>query len=598
MEETKKRDNLTDKIVNFLYSKSDTKYIILLFIIGLILRFITALRTNAYPDELGYIAHAINFINSGKLQIHDQDGLWFFITDFFIKIFGSNFIGARFFAILFGALSIILVYLIAKEIFNKKAALMSAIILTISSYSLIMTVGQMDIPMAFFAFLGIYFLILFLKTDKQKFFILTWVSLGLAIMIKQIALLFIPAFVLFLLYYNKKTHGTFRLKQIIYAAIIIILMVTPVLTYNYLLYKDKGLVDMQFSRFFGIAEEHYASIAPTLRKFSFNYMLFSQGENGEIPSGLMKAFYAFLKFGSLFILIFAVIGIFYLACSKNKFKWLLFLSFLFPFLFLAGTSPLSNHFSFWTLFFALMAPIGIYKLAAKTNNLQFRKWFIIISILLILIGSLYSVYNFNKGFIGTNPMHKLISYKEENIKENSIVIVDSRIYRGIIAYSFWNRHYLESSYFPELVEKQKDFTGTEVQSNIYFIEAVPDDIGWGTIKNQQEFNQTQEIIVDYFKQNTQLIKTIDCIDGSPCYNVYYSEFKFKPSVFEYADFTHDFFFYPVAYERPSFDDYTTYNAFDTLLNAIAHYILYLEAALVFILSVIMVLFLIKDKEKQ
>ena len=78
-------------------------------------------------------------------------------------------------------------------------------------------------------------------------------------MIKPIALLFIPAFTIFFFLYNKKYHKKYRLKKIFYAALIILLMVLPVLTYNFLLYKDKGLVDMQFARATKIGFDHKTS---------------------------------------------------------------------------------------------------------------------------------------------------------------------------------------------------------------------------------------------------------------------------------------------------------------------------------------------------
>ena len=153
MEEAKNQNkDFTNSIIDFLFSKDNRRYIVLIFLFGLIFRVLISLAIPFGADEMGYVVHSIGFIDSGKLQIHDQDGLWFFLSDLVMKIFGVTVFGARFLAALFGSLSIILIYLIGKEIFNRKTALIAAAIMAISSYSILNSIGVMDVPMAFFAF--------------------------------------------------------------------------------------------------------------------------------------------------------------------------------------------------------------------------------------------------------------------------------------------------------------------------------------------------------------------------------------------------------------------------------------------------------------
>jgi len=438
----------------------------------------------------------------------------------------------------------------------------------------------MDVPMAFFVFLGIYFLILFFKTDKQKFFFLAWISLGIAIMIKQIAVLIIPAFVIFSLYYNKKFNKQFRFRQIFYAALIILLMVFPVLTHNYLLYQDKGLVDMQFSRFFGIGEEQYASIAQTLQPFSL-YTLFIDAHNEGNPPGIFIALKFLYQFESLLILFFFIFVIYLVAKSKNRFKWLLFLSFLFPFLFLSGTSLLPNHFVFISLFAALLSAKTIHHFLEQINNEKTRKIILISIFLLIIIGSLVQINKHAGGFFGQNEIGKLINFKDESIEKNSLVVVDSRIYRGRIAFMFWDTNYLETNYFPQLINNLEQFPGETTNIKTYFIEAVTDDSGWGSIKDQPELNQSSEQIVAFFKENSQLLITIQDTKGQPHFNVYETYLPFKQSTRDYIDSTHSFYFYPVGLKPKSkvFDSYETYTLPNTLLDKFAYLVLYLEVVI-------------------
>ena len=60
--------NLLDKILNFIFSKNNTKYLLLLFIAGFILRSIIAINRAPNADEMVYATHAIDIIKSGLLQ--------------------------------------------------------------------------------------------------------------------------------------------------------------------------------------------------------------------------------------------------------------------------------------------------------------------------------------------------------------------------------------------------------------------------------------------------------------------------------------------------------------------------------------------------
>src|SRR3989344_3209364 len=159
-------NNFIDKILDFVFSKNNIKYILILFVLGFVLRGIVSVNSSPNADEMVHGTHALGIISSNKLQIMDQDAVWFYITDLFYNLFGKDLFGLRFASILFGALSIILVYLIGKKLFNERVALLSAFILTFSSYHVIMSLAEMDTSMMFFVLFSIYFLIRALKEEK------------------------------------------------------------------------------------------------------------------------------------------------------------------------------------------------------------------------------------------------------------------------------------------------------------------------------------------------------------------------------------------------------------------------------------------------
>ena len=205
-------------------------------------------------------------------------------------------------------------------------------------------------------------------------------------------------------------------------------------------------------------------------------------------------------------------------------------------------------------------------------------------------------FSYTLGFFGKNELQKMIEYKDRNIEKNALVIADARIYRGRIVFMFWDRHYLESSLFPQLMQESEKINEQAIPVPTYFIEAVTDDSGWGTIKDQPDFNKSTEDLVSFFKNNSRLVETIYDISGNKHFNVYRNDFSLKPSVLPMADSTHQWFFYPVAYKPASqvFDNYETHNIFDALLDKIAHLILYLEVALAILSSFLIFYYLYKS----
>ncbi len=587
-------NKVIDRTTDFLFSSDSRKWVLLLVVIGFILRILIINRIPLNADEMHYAPQAIGFIDSGKLQIMDEDSLWFFLTNLAMNLFGVTFLGARFMAILFGSLSIILIYILGRELFNERIALIASIIMAFSPAQFIEGRAEPDIMMYFFSFLSLYFLIRFLKTGKNSLFWLTWLSIGLACMVKQVAVVFVPVFFLYFMIHMKKHKNTYEIKKILKAAGIIILTVLPVLAFNYLLYQDKGILDLQFSRFTRIGLEAYQDLLPTMPSFSAISLVTPQLGN---PPGILMGGYFFYYLETIASILLAIVGIFFLFKSRYKFRWLLALSFIFPFIFLSGTSLLSTHYVFGTFFISLLAALGISKISEKFKTQKAIQLAVYILVIIILAMSVIKINSHSQGFFGANELQQLIDAKSEIIDQNSLVVVDSRIYRGRIVFSLWDRHYLEASYFPNLVKNLDQLPGDVVSMNIYFIEAVSDDSGWGTIKDQSEFNKSMEDLVSFFSAGLQKIKMINDIHGAPHFAIYKGLFQLKASVLDYADSTHSWFYYPVGYKPVSqnFDYYEIYNTFGILLDKSAHIVLYLEVLLVMLLAIYSIYLLYQKK---
>jgi hypothetical protein len=205
--------------------------------------------------------------------------------------------------------------------------------------------------------------------------------------------------------------------------------------------------------------------------------------------------------------------------------------------------------------------------------------------------------NESKGFFGTNEMQNLIELKEKTISPDSLIIVDGRIYRGQIAFAFWDRHYLESGLFYPVIQEISNYNGQSSNLDVFFIECAIDDCGWGIITSQPDFNKSSEEIVSLFEKTGDLFAEIKNTKHQTHFKIYRTKLQLNPVILPVSDSTHEWLYYPLAY-KPSnkiFDNYETHNIFDRLLNKLAYFILILDVIFSLFLLIIIILFFIKNK---
>jgi len=118
-----------------------------------------------------------------------------------LKIFSSFFdysvVGIRIYSAIFGVLAIWALYLFTKELFGKKAAIFAAILATVSpiaiQYSQEARMYSMLVALTIFA---AYFLVRALKTEKQKYYILWGIFVGLSALTHYMGIIFSPLYLL------------------------------------------------------------------------------------------------------------------------------------------------------------------------------------------------------------------------------------------------------------------------------------------------------------------------------------------------------------------------------------------------------------------
>ena len=130
------------------------------------------------------------------------------------------------------------------------------------------------------------------------------------------------------------------------------------------------------------------------------------------------------------------------------------------------------------------------------------------------------------------------------------------IYRGRINWAFQERPYLEGSDFIAINEKQEELPGNPISVEVFYFECIIDDCGWGTVKDQPDFNASMESLTDFFKQNAQLVATLKETRDTESYfplssddkkieviNIYKANLQIKDSIVAYADQPKNWFLY-------------------------------------------------------
>lgn len=160
-----------------------------------------------------------NFITGSKIGF-----VFFIFLSFFL--FGINAYSPLLVSVFFGALTILLVYLIARRVYNENIALLSAIVLAVSSMHIMYS--RCGLPQAasiFFLFLGFYFYIVFLGNKKYIYSVLCALTVGFAFTVHYNLLLMLPFFVffeIFRLFFIDKNENRKFLKITAFSAAIIL----------------------------------------------------------------------------------------------------------------------------------------------------------------------------------------------------------------------------------------------------------------------------------------------------------------------------------------------------------------------------------------
>ncbi len=167
---------------------------IIVLLLGM-LSFTTAV-INPPWDLLGYMTHALNIINGNGYSYVDGQAVLFrgpvfsLLIALSFKMFGVSPESAFHVVRLFSIANPVLIYLFGKKLFNKDIGFVAAILI-LTSYSMsFWSYRHLDAVWPFFAILHCVFLYDGFERQKKISFVFAGVSLGIAYLTKEVALLF------------------------------------------------------------------------------------------------------------------------------------------------------------------------------------------------------------------------------------------------------------------------------------------------------------------------------------------------------------------------------------------------------------------------
>lgn len=180
------------------------------------------------PDE----AYYWDLSRRLQLSYYDHPPMLMYLISLFTSVLGVTEFVVRLPSVIIGSVMTILVYLLGKELFDERVGFYSALLTNITLiYSIGGILATVDTPFALFWLLASYFGVKAIKTGDGKWWYLKDIALGFGMLSKYIMVLFVPAFLIFLLL-SKDNRYWLRRKEPYIGSIIALVIFSPVVIWN------------------------------------------------------------------------------------------------------------------------------------------------------------------------------------------------------------------------------------------------------------------------------------------------------------------------------------------------------------------------------
>lgn len=638
----KPKKNWIDSSVDFLFSNDERKWLLLITLFGFILRLINVNNRMVYGDPPHFLVNAVNFLNSDLLVLWDQSTfLWHALTDIFYHIFGITQFAGRFSSLLFGTLTILLIYLFVKEFSgNKKVALISSLIYAFAPAFIFNAADEHDISVLFFMMTTFYYLIKGIKRDSKKYLIYSGILFGVTCMWKAYTPIFMIPYLGIVFYYYKTKRFDLKkhYKTFIWIFLIIFLLVTPTVVYNYSNYKHNDLPTFFFAKFFSFlktptVQEMYGWVsAGELNNQGYSlYDLLIDGSgntatgNQKLPVFLFGFKSSIFPNGFTFTILLILSVVFLLFKLKDRFikDYLIFfaLYFFIPYSLLVESNNIPKHFVQFLAFGIPIMAYAVYEIYLKINSLtpktiDLLKKKIVMVFIILLLFEFFVILSLSFGgnhelLFDSNPEGQFIKYKEANIPVQSVVFYDDRIYNSLVMWLLNDRLFVPLSAFSEFMKYNQQSSNTQTVP-VFILECGVKECGWATNPELTNFSE------NFFSQvNSQSIPVVftakeqtknkeyynplisPSLNESNYFIVYKTSMNLDLSIAKQIKLQQNSFMYPIAYENKAQQAFKKFiyipeGIFEIIINKVAWLMFYLNILLCFLTILLVVYELYKD----
>lgn len=493
--------------------------LLLIILVAAIIRLI-ALSSNPVgfnDDEAAFGYNSYSILKTGKdewsrgfpFPAFESFGDWkldvyLILTIISESVLGLNEFATRFPSAAVGIMAVFATYLLTTKIFDKKTALIAALLLAISPWHITASRNAFESDLLVFIISLAAFL--FLKSlEKRKYFFLSIILFGLGLYTYRSAWIFVPIFLTFLIYKNKnhfEQRKSLILKTIILFAILIIPLIPTIMSFSgqsrflqesFITGTTRTGINNEINEKRGVCQNNLPNFICSLT-YNKYIALGSAYVNSYITNLSIQTYFdkanqtGFQSFShrSLFYffeLPILLLGIFLVAVKKNKHANLL-LAWLIIAPIAASVTGVAN---FGRLNLIMPAPqiieaFAIVFIYSKIKNASLRKTFIVISTALILfclvkfiIDNFYiePFYNSRYQRYGYKSLFNYLNTQQDNFSK---ILISKKIDNShqYIQYAFFQK--VDPVYFQENAKRHHE-NGWIVFDSIgkyYFSPAVPD----------------------------------------------------------------------------------------------------------------------------
>jgi hypothetical protein len=254
-------------------------------------------------------------------------------------VFGSSLALAKMIIAFFGALTLIMVYLIGKKINIWYGIIAAFLLLSITLFTNFMFISYEEVPIAFFSALVTYLL---LSLDSTKKAILIGVITSVATLTKQSGLLLLVGIFIYIifLYFNERDKKYIKFLIVSFVAALVLIM--PFIIRNFIIYKYTYMYGLNFLfknpsvqiPLEGVSNKMLSPSMLTIQNYisNFGWIIVISSILGfswflvEISSGtkITKQLFFFVSFSAVFILIYYFFYFFDLAILEPRYFFLIF----------------------------------------------------------------------------------------------------------------------------------------------------------------------------------------------------------------------------------------------------------------------------------